>query len=334
MRKASMFTNLHPKALKCALFLGTMLAASGVSQTVFAQSPPAMAGSVSAASQQTFANPDAAVNALVQAVQTDDKKSIVKILGPGGEKLVSSGDPVADAAAGKRFIDAYNVSHTLAPQPDGSIALIIGADSWPMPIPIVHAGNQWRFDATIGAQDIVDRRIGRNELLTIQTLLAAVAAEKDYFDRVKQGTGTGAYAERMISSPGTEDGLYWDVMEGEVPSPLGPLIEQAQDEGYPGATVKNGSQTPYHGYYFRILKGQGSDAPGGALDYIKDGKMTEGFALVAWPASYESTGIMSFVVDQDGIVFQKDLGSDTAAAISGMKLFNPDLSWARIEISN
>jgi hypothetical protein len=307
---------------------------AGAPRSAWAQNAPAGSEFSLAANQQNFATAQDAVDALVKAVQTDDKKSLLEIFGPGGEKLVESGDPVADAAAGQKFLELYNESHTLTPQPDGSVSLVIGDNAWPIPIPIIHVADHWQFDATVGAQDIIDRRVGRNELLTIQTLLSAVDAEEDYFDRMKAASGTGVYAQRLLSSPGKHDGLYWDVADDGVESPLGPLIEQAEDEGYPGATQTDGVQTPYHGYYFRFLHGQGVDAPGGAANYVSDGKMTVGFAFVAWPASYESTGIMTFVVDQDGIVFQKDLGLATATTVSAMSLFDPDLSWARIDLGN
>jgi hypothetical protein len=315
--------NPYQKMLARVAILGIGLAIACLPQTTFA---------AQAAQQESFVSPNDAVTALVKALQVDNKNSLREILGPGSKKLVSSGDKVADATVVKKFIDEYTASHTLTQQPDGSMVLTIGADAWPLPIPLVQANGRWHFDSTTGAQEIVDRRIGRNELMTIQTLLAAVDAEEDYFARVKAGSGTGAYAERMISSPGTENGLYWDVADGTSPSPLGPLIAQAQNEGYPGATVKNGMQTPYHGYFFHILKAQGPDAPGGAKDYIQNGLMTNGFAIIAWPAGYGTSGIMTFVVDQDGIVFQKDLGEDTTRIAANMKLFNPDFSWARIDI--
>ena len=327
---------IQPRArtLVWAVFLGAGLAFGGMPLAACAQDEPAASAFSLAANQQTFPISQDAVDALVKAIQAQDKKSLLEIFGPGGDRLVTSGDKVADTETGQKFLELYNESHTLTPQPDGSVTLVIGNDAWPMPIPIVQVGGHWQFDATVGAQDIIDRRIGRNELLTIQTLLSAVSAEEDYFSRVKDANGTGVYAERMISSPGTQDGLYWVAAAGEPESPLGPLIDQAQNEGYPDATQYESAQTPYHGYYFRVLKGQGDDAPGGAANYISNGKMTGGFAFVAWPASHESSGVMTFVVDQDGIVFQKDLGPETDKTVAKMMLFNPDLSWARIDIGN
>jgi hypothetical protein len=284
--------------------------------------------------QPVFASPDDAVAALVKAEQAGDERALRGIFGPGGEKLVGSGDRVADAAARQRFLDSYAASHSLTPQDDGSIVLTIGQNAWPMPIPLVKADNGWRFDAASGAQQIIDRRIGRNELLTIRTLLASVEAEKDYFDRVQRGTGTGVYADRFFSSPGEENGLYWEAEEGEAPSPLAPLIEQARDEGYPGAASPAGKQEPYHGYFFKILKAQGPNAPGGAKSYLSGGKMTRGFAFLAWPAAYESGGVVTFAVNQDGVVFQKDLGAETAKIAAGITRFDPDVTWARVDISD
>jgi hypothetical protein len=334
MKQPQKLLNLDATALGRVVVLCLGLAFCTSTGTALAQTQPSAPDIALAANQQTFASADDAVSALVKALQMDDIKSLREIFGPGGEKLVESGDPVADEAARQRFLSAYGESHTLAPQPDGNVTLVIGNNGWPMPIPIVHVGDHWQFDSTIGAQVIIDRQIGRNELLTIQTLLSAVAGQEDYFDRMKAATGTGVYAQRLYSSPGKHDGLYWGVTAGEEESPLGPLIQQAEDEGYPGATQKDGVQTPYHGYYFRLLKGQGPDAPNGAANYIHDGKMTGGFAYVAWPANYVRSGIMTFVVDQDGIVFQKDLGPDTDAAAEAMPLFNPDLSWARVDITD
>nr|WP_294528704.1 DUF2950 domain-containing protein [uncultured Rhodopila sp.] len=287
-----------------------------------------------AAPQQVFASPDDAVAALVKAEQAGDEKALRGVFGPGSEKLVSSGDRVADAAGRQRFLDSYAAAHSLTPQEDGSVVLTIGPNAWPMPIPLVKADNGWRFDAATGAQQIIDRRIGRNELLTIRTLLASVEAEKDYFDRVQRGTGTGVYTDRFFSTPGQEDGLYWEPEDGEAASPLAPLIDQARDEGYPGAASPAGKQEPYHGYFFRILKAQGPNAPGGAKSYLSGGKMTGGFALLAWPAAYESGGVMTFVVDQDGVVFQKDLGAATAKIAAGITRFDPDVTWARVDISD
>jgi hypothetical protein len=252
------------------------------------------------------------------------------ILGPGSGALLNSGDQIADAAARQKFVAAYDADHALAADARGRMILSVGTNDWPLPIPIVKAGGQWHFDSLQGAQDLIDRRIGRNEIAAIRTSLAYVDAQKLYFSMASD-QGRAAYAERLVSRPGRRDGLYWPTQAGEPDSPLEPLIEQAIDEGYPGANA-SGKPIPYQGYYFRILKGQGDDAPGGALNYVANGRMTKGFALIAWPATYGASGIMTFEVNQDDIVFQDDLGPDTAAIVAGISLFNPDLSWARVEI--
>jgi len=295
---------------------------------------PARAAPPAAPPQQSFDSADDAVAALLKAEQAGDVKALRGIFGPGSDKLVSSGDKIADAAARQRFLDSYAAGHTLTPQDDGSIVLTIGPNAWPLPIPLVKADNGWHFDAATGAQEIVDRRIGRNELLTIRTLLASVEAEKDYFDRVQRGTGTGVYTVHFFSTPDSQDGLYWETEEGEPPSPLAPLIDQAREEGYPGAASPNGKPEPYHGYLFKVLKAQGPSAPGGAKSYLGDGKMTGGFAFLAWPAVYEGGGVMTFAVDQDGIVFQKDLGAATGKIAPGITRFDPDITWARVDVSD
>jgi Protein of unknown function (DUF2950) len=198
----------------------------------------------------------------------------------------------------------------------------------------VQADGRWHFDTRAGAQEIIDRRIGRNELAAIRVMLTYVEAQKEYFDLMKQQTGTGVYAQRLISTAGRQDGLYWPVAAGSAESPFGPLVDQAQDEGYPapGALV-GGKPIPYQGYYFRILKSQGPDAPSGAINYVQSGRMTKGFALIAWPSSYGSSGIMSFMVNQDGVVFQKDLGTETARVAPAIAQFDPDLSWTRVDVT-
>ncbi len=329
-----MFSVLRVPCLVLVSALGIGLAASNPPSRALAAPPPASPSSGPAVQQQDFATADAAAEALFKACQADDVAALRAIFGPAGEKLVVSGDPVADRAARKRFVDSYTASHTLTPADNGRMVLVVGQDSWPMPIPLEQVGGRWRFDTALGAQQSVDRRIGRNELMTIRTLLAVVAAQKDYFDRVQRGTGDGAYAQRVLSTPGKQDGLYWEAAPGEAPSPLGPLIDQVQNEGYPGATAAKGQQTPYQGYFYHMLKAQGPNAPGGAKDYVQKGSMTGGFAFVAWPAGYESSGIMTFLVDQDGIVFQKDLGRDTAKIIAGMTRFDPDLTWTRVDVSD
>jgi DUF2950 family protein len=292
-------------------------------------------GSAAAATPQpSFPTAEAAVSALVTALQSDDAKAASTILGPGSERLIASGDQIADRNSRKRFLDAYAAQHALDAHGPDEMVLSIGTNGWPMPFPIVRAAGQWHFDATAGAEEVINRRIGRNELATIRTLLAFVEAERDYFDRAQRGTGTGFYAQRVLSTPGKLDGLFWETDDGDPPSPLDPLVQQARDEGYPGQVTAGAKPAPYHGYLFRVLRAQGPAAPGGAKQYVRDGQMRDGFAFLAWPATYGNSGIMSFVVGNDGTVFQKDLGPNTAAAAAAITRFNPDPTWARIDITD
>ena len=282
---------------------------------------------------QGFANPNEAVASLVAALGTNDMAKLRAIFGTAGERAIVSGDSVADRTGRKAFVDAYGEAHSMKMEGDARATLVIGKDGWPFPVPLVKQGDKWHFDSAVGAQEIVDRRIGRNELMTIRTLLAMVEAQKDYFDRVKRGTGTGAFAQRFLSTPDLQDGLYWQAAGGAA-SPLGPLVDQAEDEGYPGGKARNGQQQPYHGYLFRILTSQGPNAPGGARDYVSGGKMVGGFAIVAWPLRYGTSGVVTFLVNADGVVFQKDLGPNTAATVRAMTKFDPDITWARVDISD
>lgn len=285
-----------------------------------------------AATQPSYATPEAAVAALVDAVAKGGARGVGRVLG-ADPHLLASGDAVADAAARKRFLDLYAERHMTEPAGPNRMVLMLGNAGWPLPMPLVRQGAAWRFDGRAGAEEIANRRIGRNELMTIRTLLATVAAQRDYFDRLARGTGTGAYAQKFLSSGDEHDGLYWTVPKGAAPSPLGPLLDQAVEEGYPDAS-ETGKAVPYHGYLFRFLAGQGKHAPGGELSYGQGAVLRSGFALVAWPAKYGSSGVMSFLVNQDGVVFQKDLGASTAKTAGKMKLFDPDFTWARVDIAD
>ena len=279
---------------------------------------------------QTFPSADAAAAALAEAVRKDDIAALHAILGPGSDSLIESGDKVADVNSRHDFIESYDQKHALVADKLGRMVLQIGDNDWPLPLPIVQAGGQWHFDSQAGAQELVERRIGANEIAAIRTSLAYADAQHEYFSEVG-ADGAGEYAQRLVSSDGATDGLYWPQADGQPDSPLQPLVDQAKDEGYPGELVA-GRMAPYQGYLFHILKGQGPNAPGGKLNYVVDGHMTKGFALVAWPARYGSSGIVTFVVNQDGIVYQKDLGPKTEQIASTMKLFDPDLSWARVDV--
>jgi hypothetical protein len=283
--------------------------------------------------QRSFASAEEAVQAFIAALRNHKEAELRAILGPGADRVIDSGDRYADQELHHRFIALYDEKHTVAAKGAGQAELDVGPDDWPLPIPLVERNGHWIFDTKAGAQTIIDRRIGRNELSAIRTLLASVDAQHDYFDRMKQATGTGAYATRFISTPGHYDGLYWPTAEGQAESPLGPLIDAAQDAGYPGELVGD-KPIPYEGYYFRILKGQGPNGDGGAKSYMHSGRMTGGFAVIAWPAAFESSGIMTFMAGPDGDVYQKDLGPDTAHMASDITRFDPDLTWSRVAVTN
>jgi hypothetical protein len=276
-----------------------------------------------AVAQQSFKSPDEAAAALAAAVKSGAKADMLKVLGADGEDIVSSGDDVADTDARNKFTSAYDAKHSL--KVDGKKAsLIVGPDDFPFPVPLVQTKTGWEFDTDEGRQEILARRIGRNELDTIQTCLAFVDAENEYADK-DHGDGVGAYAQRIVSTPGKQDGLYWKSEAND--SPLGALAAEAAAEGYKAG----GEPQPYHGYYYRILAGQGQSAPGGALSYVIKGKMIGGFALVAWPAEYGNSGVMTFIVSHAGAVYQKDLGKDTEAVAKRMMWFDPDRGWAKVE---
>ena len=284
--------------------------------------------SAASAAQASFASPEEGVSALADAVKLDNLPRLSAILGHAGSKLANSGDPVEDKRHRELFIKAYDEANKLAREGDSKAVLLIGRDEWPMPIPLVKRGNAWRFDARQGAQEILHRRIGRNELATIQVCLAIVDAEREYAAADIDRDGLPEYAPRFMSTSGKRDGLFWPVNEGEPPSPLGPLLAAAAKEGYSGPG--SSPLEPYHGYFYKIMTAQGKDAPGGAHSYIAKAKMIGGFAVIAYPARYGNSGIMSFIVNQDGVVYEKNLGRNTAAIASRMKVFNPDASWKRL----
>ena len=282
-----------------------------------------------AAEPMTFATPEQAVDALLAAVRGGRIDKLRNILGPGSRTLVSSGDEVADAQARHKFVAEYEDAHEIVRQSEIRAVLVIGKDDWSFPFPITKKGTDWRFDATAGATEIVDRRIGANELSAIEVCRAYVDAQRDYAEEDRNHSGFVEYAQKFSSSPGLHDGLYWPSATGEDQSPLGPLIASARAEGYGRGGVKGG-HNPYHGYYYRILKGQGPAARHGAYDYVVKGHMIAGFALVAFPARYGASGIMTFIVNHDGGVYQKDLGPRTAEHAGRMTLFNPDPSWTPV----
>ena len=270
-------------------------------------------GTLAAPAQKTFASLDEAVNALVAALRAADRKALVEILGPQGNPLVWSGDDVADRAAFQRFTAEYDRAHRLEGG-GGKVVLYVGDDDFPFPIPLVPDASRWLWDTDAGDDELLNRRIGENELSTIQVCLAYVDAQREYYSR---GQGLLEYAQRLDSTKGKHDGLYWETRPGEQESPLGPLVARARAAGYPLPPPRG--PAPYHGYFYRILLAQGPDAPGGAYDFVVRGHMIGGFALVAYPASYGASGIMTFIVNQDGVVYQKDLGPKTAQLANTMK---------------
>ena len=281
-----------------------------------------------AAKQQTFASPEEGVRALVAAAKSNDTKKILNILGPEAKSLIESGDQVSDRASRERFVGSYEEANKLVKSGDSKMVLQTGKDDWPFPIPLVKVGDGWRFDTQEGKEEIINRRIGRNELDVIQVCLAVVDAEREYYRRDPDGDSLLQYAQKFISTKGKRDGLYWETKPNEQPSPLGPLVARARGEGYKGA---GGKPIPYHGYYYKLLTGQGKDAPGGAYDYLVRGKMMGGFGMVAYPAQYGSSGIMTFIVNHDGVVYQKDLGAKTASVAQSMTKFNPDKTWTPVK---
>jgi len=288
----------------------------------FGIAPAALAA---APRQITFASPEAATEALVAATRGGKTTDLEKILGPSGRQLIFSGDPVADREGREKFAADYAQRHAIEPDSETKAILVIGAEEWPFPIPLVKQGAVWRFDTEAGADEILNRRIGRNELNAIQVCGAIVDAEREYASKDRTGAGFPEYAQKLMSSPGKRDGLYWPASAGEE-SPIGPLVVAARAEGYAAKTAP-AKPAPYHGYFYRILKQQGQAAPGGAHGYVVKGHMIGGFALVAFPAKYGDSGVMSFVVNQDGVIYEKNLGPDTGAIGRGMTVFDPDAGW-------
>ncbi len=285
----------------------------------------ALMSSVSHA-QQAYSSPEDAAAALAAAVKTGAKREILKVLGRGAEDIIESGDDVADAETRKAFISTYEAKHSIKAEGNKKATLILGAEDFAFPIPLVNNRAGWEFDADAGRQEILYRRIGRNELDAVQTSLAYVDAQNEYADK-DRGEGVGVYAQRIVSAPGKKDGLFW--RDDSDPSPLGTLAAEASAEGYKAGDTPS----PYHGYYFRILKAQGSDAPGGALNYVVKGKMIGGFALIAWPAEYGNSGVKTFLVNHAGTVYEKDLGTKTDFVAKRLFLFDPDQTWKKVSVA-
>ena len=276
-------------------------------------------------SYQTFASPDDAGNGLLTAAKAGDPNAVIAVFGPDAKDLVVTGDPVQDKNAADLFISKYGEMHRWRKMPDGSQTLLIGAENFPFPIPLKkNPAGQWYFDSAAGREEILMRRIGRNELSVIDVCVALADAQAQYYSMRHDDGSTHQFAVKFISDAGKQNGLYWDAPEGQPKSPLGPLAAFATNEGY---TVKPDAHVPFHGYYFHMLTGQGANVPGGAKDYVVNGKMTGGFAFVAYPAEYRNSGVMTFIINQDGVLLQKDLGADTTQTAAAMTEFNPDQTW-------
>ncbi|MHB8214874.1 MAG: DUF2950 domain-containing protein [Candidatus Sulfotelmatobacter sp.] len=274
--------------------------------------------------QKIFSSAEDASHALVTAAQGNDEKAMLEILGAEGKQIVSSGDEAEDAENRANFVAKYQEMHRLVKEPDGTTVLYIGAKNWPTPIPLMKKGNAWYFDTEAGKQEILYRRVGRNEMSTIRVCEELVAAEKEY-----SAVHQNEYAAKIFSDEGQHNGLYWKPAGGEALSPVGPLVAAAVTESY--ATSRGSAPTPYRGYYYHILTRQGKSGPGGSKSYVVNGKMTGGFAFVAYPAEYRSSGVMTFMVGDDGTVYEKDLGKKTEALAKAMKEYNPNSSWQKAE---
>jgi hypothetical protein len=290
-----------------------------------ASAPGPEATEVSVQLPMAFETPDAAVMALIDAAASEERDALFDVLGSDLDAL-GSGDPVADAADRRRFVELSKEAAHLEDETDDSAILVIGPEDWPFPIPLAKDDRGWFFDTRAGLEELLDRRIGLNELHAIATARAYVDAQLEYAAADPDGDGVRAYARRFWSTDGTRDGLYWPTTAGEPESPMGPLVDDAVAEGY--EVRKDGEgRRPYHGYYFKILTAQGPSAPGGAKSYLKDGRLADGFGLLAWPASYGNSGIMSFQVNQRGLVYQADLGEDTPAVAEAIDAYDPGEDW-------
>jgi hypothetical protein len=323
MQVTDRINHFHPLSLGAAIiiaFLSSLLLLSdGVDAASFPKSR-----------QQTFVSPEEAVAAMFEAMKSNDTKALSAIFGPDGKQLISSGDEMLDQEDREAFLASYLEKNQLKKIGDMNAILHTGNNNWPFPVPLVKKGQAWHFDSKAGKEEVLNRRIGRNELNAVQVCLAYVDAQKEYVLGDHDGDGYFEYAQQFVSDPGKKNGLYWQTREGEKTSPLGPAIAMASQKGYKKmskAALASGSPLPYHGYYYKILKAQGKNTPGGAYDYIANGKMIGGFALVAYPAIYGYSGIMTFIVHMDGIVYEKNFGMNTAKAAEALTEFDPDKTW-------
>jgi hypothetical protein len=285
------------------------------------------------ARQAEFDSPDTAVQSLVTALRGNDEAALRNILGGNSDEILSSGDKVADQQTRANFLEAYDQKNQFVPGANDTVTLVVGPEDWPMPIPIQKDRNsgKWWFDTDAGRDEMINRRIGQNELDVIEVCRAFVDAQYEYARSDHNGDGVAEYAQKLWSDPGTRNGLYWETKPDEPASPMGPFVAAAVEEGYPSTPPARGEPRPYHGYYYRLLKSQGAHAPGGEQDYVVNGKMIGGFAVVAYPADYGNSGIMTFIANHQGSVFQKDLGPNTTRLAKDMWAFDPDASWKSVD---
>ncbi|MCO5125003.1 MAG: DUF2950 domain-containing protein [Rhizobacter sp.] len=297
---------------------------AGASATATANATPAAPAKKSGAQRVYFATPQEGFEALVAALRKGDDKQIALVLGPRHGRIVDSGDAAADRKAAEGFIAEYDQKHAVEMEGDAKAFIVTGETDWPLPIPMVKSAAGWTFDSPAGEKELLARRIGRNELDTIQTCLAFVDMQGEYAEVDRNGDGLLEYAARLVSSPGKHDGLYWPTKEGETPSPGGPLLAEAAQQH------RQGVPTPYHGYYYRILTAQGKHAPDGAMNYFANKKLIGGVALIAYPAKYRNSGVKTFICNMNALVYEKDLGPDTASRAKKIKTYDPDASWTKV----
>jgi len=318
LHKISIFAQLERKCfIRFAMSALFALSLACSSMPMFAQEP----------GQRTFASPEEASRALFGAMQAQDGEAPLNILGPTGKEVLSSGDPSEDSDARAGFVVKYQEMHRFVTEPDGAVTLVVGAENWPFPIPLVNHRGSWYFDTDAGKDEIVFRRIGKNELSAMEACRDLVAAQKQYFAH-PPGDLPKQFAQKLVSDEGKHNGLYWHGASDEFNSPINPLIAYAR-QNLPNDQV--GQHVPFNGYMFRILTSQGRNAPGGAKNYVADGKMTAGFAFAAYPVEHRSSGVMTFIVDETGTIYEKDLGPDTTKLAQAMTVYDPDSTWRKVE---
>jgi hypothetical protein len=312
-------TKTYPRYIVVVAFAAIIAFSGGCQKSEEAPSGP-----------KTFASPDTAAGALYDAAKAGDSNALLAIFGPGATELITSGDPVQDITARDKFAASYDQMHRWGKLTNGGLILNVGAENYPFPFPLLkNTSGQWYFDSTDAKDEILVRRIGDNELATIDVLNAIADAQAEYFSQTHDGRNVHQYAQKFVSDQGRQNGLYWTAGENEPESPLGPLAANASTEGYGGSTQQ--APQPFHGYFYRILTKQGGHAHGGAKEYIVNGNMIGGFAILAYPAEYRNSGVMTLIINQDGLVFQKDLGEKTADSAKAMNEFNPDDTWSPVE---